>query len=239
MCIAIRRGSDADLCPGRRHGLEGMCARALTSDDGVKLIFAQILRDPSRRQGYTKEIEIGIDLEKWTIQGTEYKDGGDDDTERWVNACVNHAISAFRIFNDGGNIAFRELHVPFEKCFRNFLGRNPQIIGASGFWHNTRSAGDDGYKFDFVQHLTELKAMRNQPHNQSHNSYYVNNFFAGIWMREVLKHGFDINPESVVFTPYNGHNGRLNWTLGAAVLYASPNLTNLGDGMDVCCKTVP
>ena len=152
-----------------------------------------------------------------------------------MNTCVNHAISAFLFINDGGKIALGEVNVPFAKQFRNFLGRNPQIIGASGFWHNTRLAGDDGYKFDFVQHLSKLKAMRN---NQSHNSYYINNFFAGIWMREVLKHGFDINPESVVFTPYSGNNGRLSWTLGAAVLYASPNLTNLGDGMDVCCKIV-
>lgn len=196
-----------------------------------------ILPDPSRRQGYRKTTNVEIHGRKWTeIQGMVYRNGDVYDTETLVTQSVQHAIITFKTTNDDGTIA--HLGVPSEKRFRNLLGLNPQVIGASGFWHNTRLGGDKGYTFDFEQHLSKLKLKRNEVHNDGHNKYYINNFFAGIWMREVLKHGFDIKPESVVFTPYNGHNGRLNWTLGAAVLCASPDLTNLGDGMDICCKIV-
>ena len=197
---------------------------------------AATLHDPSRREGYQKPINIEFEEEKWTkIVGTAYQDG---DTEASVTESVISAIRTSKTTEDNGTIAPGEFIVPAEKHFRNLLGLNPQVIGASGFWHNTRLGGDKGYTFNFVEHLQKLKEKRNQPHNSSHDKFYVNNFFAGIWMREVLKHGFDINPESVVFTPYNGHNGRLNWTLGAAVLHASPDLTNLGDGIDICCERV-
>ncbi|EDR10133.1 uncharacterized protein LACBIDRAFT_325752 [Laccaria bicolor S238N-H82] len=94
---------------------------------------APTLRDPSRRYGYEKDIDIEFLEERWTkIEGTQYRNGGANDTEAWVTEGVKDAILASRTRNDDDTIAPRELTVPLEiQSFRNLLGLDPVNVRIS------------------------------------------------------------------------------------------------------------
>ena len=212
-----------------------MCARVVI-DQRVMVIFDQILYDPSRRAGYSEDIQAD-----WRVCGMEFT----DNTQQLVMGVAAQAIQDLHIFKDRGYKALERFQILENLAAILHRDSNtPEVIGASVFWHATRLGGDDGDDFDLEMFLAALENSRKLKHGQypegtkrKNEGFFDNNYFAGAWVQSVLEWGFNISPESVLLTPYNGSNGRLSWTLGAAVLYASPKLEYLCNGIDFeCCS---
>lgn len=203
---------------------------------GLKAGDKKILYDPSRRAGYSKDIQ-----HDWRVCGMEYT----DNTRQLVMGVAAQAIDDLHILEDRGYKALERMQILDNlAAILHRDSDDPEVIGGSVFWHATRLGGDDGYNLDLDKFLKALETSREKKHGEypegtkkKNEQFFDSNYFAGAWLHQVLEWGFQISPKSVLLTPYNGSNGRLSWTLGAAVLYASPNLEHLCNGIDHrCCS---
>lgn len=123
------------------------------------------------------------------------------------------------------------------------------FIGASNFWYSMCGALNDG-ALDIKTFQKNTKEKSKMTHTQFREMHirlktpknllpiYDNSTFMDRWTLHVLRGAFglgvslhaDDEGKNMTFTPYNGHGSnknRFSWTLGKAVLLASPDLNDL------------
>ncbi|KAK2460069.1 hypothetical protein APHAL10511_007903 [Amanita phalloides] len=116
------------------------------------------------------------------------------------------------------------------------VGIQPKLefIGAATLWWSMGEKITGGHDFKYGKWLRALAASDGGDNNDDPNGASV---FAAQWIYRVLGITFGIQnyDKQLTFTPYNGPNGkRLSWTLGKAVLLATPNLQHICNGTVPC-----
>jgi len=121
--------------------------------------------------------------------------------------------------------------------------RRLSFIGASNFWWSMCDAMDVNGALDwtaFAQRLRESRMMSQGAFKDMHRKpdgtlpkempIYNNSIFTTRWADHVLRVVFglklkeDAEGQLMTFKPFNGPGNRFSWTLGKAVLLASPDL---------------
>ena len=123
--------------------------------------------------------------------------------------------------------------------------RNLDFIGASNFWYSMGDVTNPERPFNLSTFYRKTKTSSEITHDalramhptakQSLLDSYDKSIFTARWTLHVLYAAFGLmlvtepgGTQDITFTPYNGPDGnRFSWTLGTAVLLASPDLNDL------------
>ncbi len=219
---------------GMDAGYEAYKQELFTTDlEGVN--EGNVFYDPSKRDGY-------------------YEEDGNRIIKGKANARLgflsNFGLTLYLV-HSAQEQQFTDADVEAVRPLGPIIAKLP-FIGASNFFYSFQGALN-GRDLSFAKFSDRLRVSSKEKHSQVHKEGCTNKtstcckFVQGLfdkevfrlyWALQALRTAFGLQlgipggktGKDVAFTPYNGHGpnkNRFSWTLGTALLLASPDLENL------------